>query len=107
VKTHQIVDYNFGVEEYPQFGFEPFRRRDVIAVLNAIQPFAEKFMISKSVTQQVVEESLEEMGFDILFEPVDEEELQSEPDAEPAPLPEDFQPMENEIQEVEDAFPQL
>ncbi|WP_321422776.1 DUF935 family protein [uncultured Methanobacterium sp.] len=107
MKTQQMVDYNFGVEEYPQFAFEPFRRRDVVAVLNAIQPYAEKFMLSKSVTQQVLEEALEEMGFDILFEGVDEEALESEPDTEPAPLPDGFQGMENEIQQVEDGFPQL
>jgi len=107
VKTQQLIDYNFSVEEYPQFGFEPFRRRDVIAVLNAIQPYAEKFMVNKSITQQVLEEALEEMGFDILFEPVEEEALESEPNQEPAPLPEDFQPIENEIQQVEEGFPQL
>lgn len=105
--TQQLVDYNFSVEEYPQFGFESFRRRDVLAVLNAIQPYAEKFMVSKSITQQIVEEALDELGFDILFEEPEEEELRSEPNAEPAPLPEDFQPIENEIQQVEEGFPQL
>lgn len=107
VYTQQLIDYNFSVEEYPQFNFDPFRRKDVIAVLNALQPYAEKFMVNKSVTQQVVEQALEELGFDVLFEGADEEELLSEPNAEPAPLPEDYRPIEEEIEEVEEGFPQL
>lgn len=109
LNTQQIVDYNFGVEEYPQFSFESFRRRDVIAVLNALQPYAEKFMVSKSVTLQVVEEALEDLGFDILFDEPDqdEDELPSQPNVETPPLPEGFSGIENEIQEVEDGFPAL
>lgn len=108
ISTQQIVDYNFSVEEYPQFSFETFRRKDVIAVLNALQPYAEKFMISTSTTRQIVEEALDDLGFDILFdEPDQDDELPSQSEAEPAPLPEGFQGMENEIQEVEDGFPQL
>jgi len=107
IYNQQIVDYNFSVEEYPQFSFDPFRRRDVIAVMNALQPYAEKFMVNKSVTQQVVEQALEELGFDVLFEAPDEEELLSKPNEEPAPLPEGYQPIEEEIEQVEEGFPPL
>lgn len=39
------VDLNFTVEEYPKFSFEKFTERDLLALLEKLQPYAQNFLI--------------------------------------------------------------
>jgi phage gp29-like protein len=47
-RIRTLVDLNFLTESYPKFEFEPFTKKDLLALLSALQPLADKFMIDPS-----------------------------------------------------------
>jgi hypothetical protein len=47
-RIRTLVDLNFTVTKYPKFGFEEFNQHDLLALLAALQPWADKFQIDTS-----------------------------------------------------------
>jgi phage gp29-like protein len=43
-----LVDLNFITDRYPKFEFELFTKKDLLGLLSALQPLADKFMIDPS-----------------------------------------------------------
>ena len=43
IKT--LVDLNYMTDRYPRFEFEPFNKKDLLKLLNALQPLADRFII--------------------------------------------------------------
>jgi hypothetical protein len=43
-----LVDLNFVTRVYPKFEFESFEEKELLSLLSALQPYADKFMIDKT-----------------------------------------------------------
>lgn len=61
-KVRTLVDLNFNTTKYPKFEFEPFTKKDLLALMSALQPYADKFLFDQSsewfhqLLKRVVEE---------------------------------------------------
>lgn len=44
-RIRTLVNLNFNVTKYPKFSFEPLSERDLLALLEALRPLAEKFLV--------------------------------------------------------------
>lgn len=64
--VRRLIDLNYpGVTEYPTFKFDPFVEKDIIALLKALQPYADKFYIDKEAVTQLIVQLLEEYGITV------------------------------------------
>jgi phage gp29-like protein len=83
------VDFNFTVDEYPRFTFEAFTKKDLIALLNALQPYANAFLIdTKSQSWIELMRQVFHQYADIEYETEDEAEVASETVTEETPVDE-------------------
>lgn len=61
----RLVDMNFPVTKYPKFQFEKFNKQDLIGLLSALLPFAEKMILNNDAMEgvdQLVKKVFEEYG---------------------------------------------
>lgn len=82
-KINQVVDMNYTVEKYPKFHYEKFNKSDLIALLNALEPYAQNLVMSVDElgVDQLVERILKEYA-DIT---VDTNKDSEKPTTEPRP----------------------
>lgn len=83
------VDLNFTVDEYPRFTFEAFTKKDLIALLNALQPYANAFLVdTKSQSWIELMKQVFHQYADIGYETDDEVEVASETVTDETPVDE-------------------
>lgn len=89
----QIVDYNYTVEKYPTFSFEPFNDLDLLGLLTALQPYSQQMLLDNGNLDglnQLIKRAFEEYG-DIIIKQL--EETSTNQTNQPAPQPEDNNPL--------------
>lgn len=83
------VDLNFTVDEYPRFTFEAFTKKDLIALLNALQPYANAFLVdTKSQSWIELMRQVFHQYADIEYETDEDVEVASETVTEETPAEE-------------------
>lgn len=105
VKT--LVDYNYpGVRAYPEYYYEPFTEKDIMALMTALQPYAQAFLVdtnTKWFEQLLVNLLSEYAGIDVSVDEIGQGSAGEEPNPQANPQLDD---QHKEImQQVQNLFP--
>jgi hypothetical protein len=99
-ETKRLTDYNYSTDKYPRCHFEPFTKKDLLGLLQALQPYAQSFVLTvpELGLDQLIPEILSQYAeIDLNTTTEDNYTQPQTPDQTPEILPENNQPTTPEI----------